>query len=283
MAHRSEILNRLLDAEAPKNVDHACNHCKAVMGTWRCQDCLGMPEYCTGCCRSLHSRDVFHRVEIWNGECYTPASLSRAGVYIHLGHGGDSCPTSSRSEGNNIEDDGWMTDSEDEDGEDAAQDFADALKDETPLFGLPDGPKGNARKIDSHGNTILVLVDVSGVHNIGIRWCRCTMCDPQWLQLLKMGLYATSFIRPRTAFTFHALDDYLIANKECKTTAMNYYSKLRRLTSYTFPHLVTVRNFALFTRSRNSCNFSGPISRALESFSTMEMAKKSSMAWKRSL
>ena len=60
------------------------------------------------------------------------------------------------------------------------------------------------------------------------------------LQLLEAGLYPTSISSPRTAFTFRVLDNFLLTNKECKTSAMAYYSKLRRVTNNAFPHTVLV-------------------------------------------
>ncbi|KAI6152502.1 hypothetical protein BKA82DRAFT_4012959 [Pisolithus tinctorius] len=39
----------------------------------------------------------------------------------------------------------------------------------------------------------------------------------------------------------HVLDDFLRDNLECGTSSMNYYSKLCRITSSVFPHLVPVR------------------------------------------
>ncbi|KAI6147871.1 hypothetical protein BKA82DRAFT_4014997 [Pisolithus tinctorius] len=41
-----------------------------------------------------------------------------------------------------------------------------------------------------------------------------------------------------TAFTFQVLDDFIRDNVECGTSTMNYYSKLQRVTSSAFPHLV---------------------------------------------
>jgi hypothetical protein len=34
-----------------------------------------------------------------------------------------------------------------------------------------------------------------------------------------------------TAFTFSVLDDFLLDNLECKTTAQQYYSKLQHITN----------------------------------------------------
>ncbi|KAG1725161.1 uncharacterized protein EDB91DRAFT_1254899 [Suillus paluster] len=61
------------------------------------------------------------------------------------------------------------------------------------------------------------------------------------MQLFEMGLFPASFTSPKTAFTFVVLDDFLLDNLECGTSAMNYYSKLRRVTSSVFPHLVPDR------------------------------------------
>jgi hypothetical protein len=55
-----------------------------------------------------------------------------------------------------------------------------------------------------------------------------------------MKLYPASLTRPETAFTFGLLDYFHIDYLECKTSAMNFYSKLRRLTNSRFPHEVPV-------------------------------------------
>ncbi|KAL4070239.1 hypothetical protein V8B97DRAFT_2024227 [Scleroderma yunnanense] len=58
------------------------------------------------------------------------------------------------------------------------------------------------------------------------------------MQLLRAGLFPAITRDCRTAFTFHVLNDFLLDNVECSTTAMNYYSKLCRVTSNAFLHLV---------------------------------------------
>ncbi|KAG1862833.1 hypothetical protein DFJ58DRAFT_656749, partial [Suillus subalutaceus] len=47
------------------------------------------------------------------------------------------------------------------------------------------------------------------------------------MQLFEISLFPASFTSPKTAFTFAVLDDFLLDNLECGTSAMNYYSKLR--------------------------------------------------------
>ncbi|KAG1829734.1 hypothetical protein DFJ58DRAFT_719665 [Suillus subalutaceus] len=63
----------------------------------------------------------------------------------------------------------------------------------------------------------MVIIDKSGVHRLQVRCCDCPNAMSPDLQMV--------------------LDDFLLDNLECGTSAMNYYSKLRRMTSRMFPHL----------------------------------------------
>jgi hypothetical protein len=93
---------------------------------------------------------------------------------------------------------------------------------------------------DKWDDSELVMVDRSGVYRHRVRWCRCQASDnPQW-QLLKMGLFPATFKQPRTAFMFDVLDYFHIDQVECKTSANNFFTKLRRLTDNAFPHTVPV-------------------------------------------
>lgn len=64
--------------------------------TWRCHDCFGSPVFCTPCIQEFHQMHPFHRVSRWNENCFTPSSLSNAGVTLNLGHGGRICPVYQR-------------------------------------------------------------------------------------------------------------------------------------------------------------------------------------------
>ncbi|KAJ8591772.1 hypothetical protein M405DRAFT_691042, partial [Rhizopogon salebrosus TDB-379] len=95
-----------------------------------------------------------------------------------------------------------------------------------------------------------IVVDKTGVHSLVIKECRCTGALNYHLQLFEMGLFPSSFACPRTAFTFAVLDDFLLDNLECGTSAMNYYSKLRRLTSSVLPMSVPDRYRELLRTAR---------------------------------
>ncbi|KAG1766482.1 hypothetical protein EV702DRAFT_1050657 [Suillus placidus] len=77
-------------------------------------------------------------------------------------------------------------------------------------------------------------------HAVG-RFCQCPDARTQDKQMFEMGMFPASFTRPKTAFTFALLNDFILDNLECGTSAMNYYSKLRCITSSVFPHLVPDR------------------------------------------
>jgi hypothetical protein len=144
---------------------------------------------------------------------------------MHLGHGGNSCPNALQSTYSVFdEDDGWEEPSE------AAnlKDLADHAGSDIPSWSSPDKPKTST------------IVDKSGVHSLVIKECCCAGALNYHLQLFEMGLFPSSFARPRTAFTFAVLDDFLLDNLECGTSAMNYYSKLRHLTSSMLPMSVPV-------------------------------------------
>jgi hypothetical protein len=122
------------------------------------------------------------------------------------------------------EDDGW---------EELSEDNPKGLADHQPAGTIPSWNSPQKPKTT-------IVVDKTGVHSLVIKECRCAGALNYHLQLFEMGLFPSSFARPRTAFTFAVLDDFLLDNLECGTSAMNYYSKLRRLTSSVLPMSVPV-------------------------------------------
>jgi hypothetical protein len=148
-------------------------------------------------------------------------------VVLALGHQGQKCPCDATGADRTQ----WE---EEELSDDSEGDYTDAEP------GMFTETRSWQTGIDASGNRVIVAVDISGVHNIAVRWCECPGAPAPDIQLFEMGLFPASFQRIRTAFTFRCLDDFLLENVECKTAAMNYYSKLRRSTSDTFPQTVPV-------------------------------------------
>ncbi|KAI0708306.1 hypothetical protein C8Q76DRAFT_770330 [Earliella scabrosa] len=175
-------------------------------------DCVGRAESCGPCCANSHRLNPLHRIEYWTGTHYEQSWLRTLGVRVALGHSGADCPTQRR----------WERSS-----------------------------SAASRSVKTSSSPLMmVVVDVSGVHELPFVFCSCADAESRDLQLLRMGYYPATARRPRTVFTFRVLDDFLLTNKECKTAAMNYYNKLRRITDDTFPHAVPDRYRDLLRVSR---------------------------------
>lgn len=219
---RREYVQCILSLEAPVG-GNRCHLCKADSSEWRCLECLGKLPICTDCCRDNHKRLPLHRIERWTGSHYEPAWLRDLGVSIQLGHGGDPCPTAVSPDDHRPDEDLV---------EDSSDDVDEVHVQQSAFYPHTSPPPGS---FDTHGNTIMVIADRSGIHHIGVKPCRCSNAEALDRQLLNMGLYPASQKQPRTAFTFEVLDEYLIENRECKVSALRFYSKLRRLTNNAFP------------------------------------------------
>ncbi|KAG1838555.1 hypothetical protein F4604DRAFT_1572198 [Suillus subluteus] len=100
--------------------------------------------------------------------------------------------------------------------------------------------------------TPLIIIHSTGVFIHNVQWCHCpgSSVHQQHLHLLKARLFPASTSRPRTAFTFDVLDHFLIDALECKTSAMSFFQKLRRLTNNAFPDSVPDRYRELMRASR---------------------------------
>lgn len=89
----------------------------------------------------------------------------------------------------------------------------------------------------------LLLADASGLISLPTIWCACETAAERHPDedLLDLQLYPVSYNKIQTVFTFRCLDDYRLSNLECKTTAYQYFQKLRRLTNPALPQSVPNR------------------------------------------
>ncbi|KAG1727897.1 hypothetical protein EDB19DRAFT_1941844 [Suillus lakei] len=88
-----------------------------------------------------------------------------------------------------------------------------------------DLPSVSGPKFQPKENT-MVIIDKSGVHRLEVRCCDCPNVTSPDIQMFQHRFFPASFNRPKTVFTFRVLDDFLLNNLECGTSALNYYSKL---------------------------------------------------------
>jgi hypothetical protein len=227
-------LQALLSNEVPDSL--TCHSCGDVLGYWRCRDCFFNPLLCNNCCRDNHASHPFHRIDHWTGSYYEPAWLFQVGVVLNLGHGGRPCPSYLDSSPPVI-----ITHHTDSaayaDGGNRSTNFiVKELKRCTGVYDL-----GSATFSAPMDCQELTVVDVSGVHRMWVKWCNCPNArEQQENHLLQMRLFPVSYKNIRSTFTFNVLDDARMSNLECKSSAYQYYQKLRRLTSPMFPNAVQV-------------------------------------------
>lgn len=176
---------------------------------------------------------------------------------IHLGHGGAPCLSADVD----ADVDADISEDEEEAWEDA--DLAD----------MPAHLKRPANR------NYITIVDTSGIHFCNLSYCTCAGAPEKHVQLFRAQLFAPSTIRPQTAFTFRVLDDFLRDNVECGTSALNYFTKLRRITSNAFPHMVPVCRCLFLTRLLFNRCISGSLSRAHEGCQAMAALENHEMEW----
>ena len=114
-----------------------------------------------------------------------------------------------------------------------------AVKNTMQLLDLSFG-SSKPRHYDNNRHPIITVVDRSGIHEIGVSWCRCHEAPKHNMQLMMAGLFPATFRNPKTAFTFWVLEDFHLDNLECKTTPSQFFSRLRRLTNDEFSNTVPV-------------------------------------------
>lgn len=200
-------------------MDHSCKICTSKEGTFRCTDCFGQGLLCHSCCLEAHSSLPFHSIERWTGEFFKRTSLHTEGFKLHLGHGGSPCPSNTVPAAGNS----WID---------------EEVDDEVDEVLLESWEPRDTRS--------LVIIDVSKVHQLLISWCCCEGAPDHATQLFQHRLFPASTSRPRTAFTFAVLEYFHVDAVECKTSAMNFSSKLRRLTDFSSPQSVPVSESVSF-------------------------------------
>lgn len=244
-------LEHILAQEVPAVMDEAtCGH----ELQWRCVSCVGAPTFCTTCCRNDHKRHVFHRIERWQGDFFQAAALLDVGVHVHLGHGGDPCPQLQKFE---LGVNDYKPPDEADDAEEEPEQiptvfdrfaFWDDETAERSDIPIDDADLPQNASIPPIADPLpfyspsrrLTIVHTNGIHDLHVTFCQCENAASEDLQLLDGGFYPGSFKRPVTAFTFQVLDDYLLTNRECKTSPLRYFYKLRKLTNSALPHTVQV-------------------------------------------
>ncbi|KAH9008300.1 hypothetical protein EDB85DRAFT_2164631 [Lactarius pseudohatsudake] len=124
------------------------------------------------------------------------------------------------------------------------------------LFDVPEIPlestdaAASRKRTTDSGNPLFTVVDRGGIFDMEVVFCICSELDNTDEQLLQAGLFPATFKQIETLFTFSVLEDFLVDNLECKTTAQQFYAKLQNMTSKMFPNNVPNRYKQLLRASR---------------------------------
>jgi hypothetical protein len=105
-------------------------------------------------------------------------------------------------------------------------------------------------KTDEQDNHFLLIVDASQLLSLPVVYCACEATSDPDMQFLDLQFFPASFKEIKTVFTFRCLDDFRLSNLECKTSAYQYFQRLRRLTNPAFPNSVPNRYAELRRVSR---------------------------------
>jgi hypothetical protein len=256
--------------------DATCEVCTKP-GIWRCKDCLGQPLYCREHCREFHRAHLFHRIQQWTGHFFAEREMWQVGARLFLGHGGSCCP---ESRSDDLEYAERFNDQEEFEGRanaaymraTAVEDQGEAAnageahevpgegytaeEDEDELFwedepeysNAPFGQKAPSR--DDFDNPFVLIVDSCHLLSLPVVHCGCGESISDDLLFLDLGFFPASFETIKTVFTFRCLDDFRLSNLECKTSAYQYFQRLRRLTNPAFPNAVANRYAELRRVSR---------------------------------
>ncbi|KAJ7775778.1 hypothetical protein B0H14DRAFT_2401678, partial [Mycena olivaceomarginata] len=79
-------------------------------------------------------------------------------------------------------------------------------------------------------NDDFVIVDVHGVHEVGLDYCGCGQGGHPTVQLLRAELWPATTTNPKTAATFAVLRQHQLLSFESKCSALEFYSSLARQT-----------------------------------------------------
>ena len=99
-----------------------------------------------------------------------------------------------------------------------------------------------ALPVRAHGDDF-VVVDQTGVHEIGLDFCGCETAQHHVIQLLRKRWFPSTSKAPRTAATFRVLEFFQLLTFESKASVFEFYNTLTRWTDNTGIGEVPVTQF----------------------------------------
>ncbi|KAF9491576.1 hypothetical protein BDN71DRAFT_1433878 [Pleurotus eryngii] len=109
------------------------------------------------------------------------------------------------------------------------EDLNGADEEDEEKAGLPEAPIDHpvTSSMDADQNPYTLFAHTNGLHLLPYIQCGCGGLQERITGAVQMQLMPASFTIFKTMFTFDILEDFHLANLECKTSAYQYYQLLR--------------------------------------------------------
>lgn len=90
------------------------------------------------------------------------------------------------------------------------------------------------------------MIDVNGIHEIGLDFCECETAQIRYKQLLRARWYPATTTDPQTAATFSVLRLYHLLSFESKVSAYEFYHSLARCSDNTGLMAIRVHKISVY-------------------------------------
>jgi CxC2 like cysteine cluster associated with KDZ transposases len=182
-----------LDGRGEHKNQLKCSGCSKEERQYRCQDCLGGSLFCADCIVNNHRSNIFHYIEVHDPLFYARYML----IYSLKSWNGTFFErVTLKSLNCRIQ------------------------------LGHPIG-EPCFLKYAASGDSF-VVIDTSGVHEVGLDYCGCGAGGNETTQLLRFRLYPATVHSPSTAATFRCLHHFQLLSFESKCSAYEYIQTLVR-------------------------------------------------------
>ncbi|KZT00011.1 uncharacterized protein LAESUDRAFT_616510, partial [Laetiporus sulphureus 93-53] len=76
-----------------------------------------------------------------------------------------------------------------------------------------------------------IVMDISGMHSIGLDFCNCEVAQSHDIQLLHARLFPATSSNLKTATTFRLLKHFYLLSTQVNVSGFHFYSMLERCTN----------------------------------------------------